>query len=352
MNIHVDQAASPLLRTRSRSLKAVVALALAGLIFQAPVAARAQEAPEVAVSVKPLHALVSAVMLGVGVPKLIVGGSASAHTYSLKPSNARDLQAAKLVFWLGPNFEHFLTEPLESLSSNATVVALDDTPGLVMLPFREGGAFEADEHGHEDEAGHDHAGEAAHDDHAAEAAHDDHDDHGGAKDLHFWLDPRNADLMVEQIRQALSAADPAHATQYDANAKALEANLIALDAELQVSLAPLKDKPFVVFHDAYQYFEKRYGLRVVGSITVSPETPPGAERVREIHDKIQSLGATCVFSEPQFEPKLVSVVMEGSKAKAGTLDPEGSTLPEGPDLYFKLMRGLATSLTDCLGGKS
>lgn len=354
MKIFVRQVMKLLFGSRSTAVKTAAALILAALLCQAPMAgpARAQEAPEVAVSVKPLHALVSAVMLGVGTPKLIVGGSASAHTYSLKPSNAQDLQAARLVFWLGPNFEHFLTEPLQSLASGATVVALDDTPGLMMLPFREGGAFEADEHGHAE--GEAHADDAAHvssENNDNHDNHEDHDDHAGGKDLHFWLDPRNADLMVEQIRQALVAADPAHAAQYDANAKALEANLIALDAELQVSLAPLKDKPFIVFHDAYQYFEKRYGLRVAGSITVSPETPPGAERVREIHDKIRSLGATCVFSEPQFEPKLVSVVMEGSQARTGTLDPEGSTLPEGPDLYFKLMRGLATSLNECLAAK-
>lgn len=314
----------------SVSAAALTAAISATLFLCGP--ARGQEAPVVTVSVKPLHSLVAAVMQGVGEPKLIVGGSASPHTYSLKPSNASDIENAKVVFWLGPNFEHFLEQPLQSLAADADVVAMEDAPGVTKLPFREGGAFEA----HDD---HDHEGEAAHEDHDEEAGFD----------LHFWLDPQNAAAMVETIRDRLIKADPAHADQYRANALAVDANLDALDRELADQLAPLKDKPFIVFHDAYQYFEKRYGLRVAGSITVSPETPPGAARVAEIHDKIASLGATCVFAEPQFEPKLIAVVTEGSQAKSGTLDPEGGTLTEGPDLYFTLMRNLAGSLADCLG---
>lgn len=312
---------------------AALAVACAGIFTSLLVThpARGQDAPVVTVSVKPLHSLVAAVMQGVGEPKLIVGGSASPHTYSLKPSNAADIQQAKVVFWLGPNFEHFLEEPLQSLAAGAEVVAMEDAPGLTKLPFREGGAFESHDDG-------DHAGEAGHS----------HEEEAGF-DLHFWLDPQNAAAMVEEIRDRLAKADPSHADQYRANALAVEANLDALDRELADELAPVKDKPFIVFHDAYQYFERRYGLKVAGSITVSPETPPGAERIREIHDKIAGLGATCVFAEPQFEPKLVAVVTEGSEAKSGTLDPEGGTLAEGPDLYFTLMRNLGTSIAGCLG---
>ncbi len=291
--------------------------------------AKAQEAPVVAVSIKPLHSLVSAVMLGVGEPKLIVDGAASAHTYSLKPSNASDIQAARLVFWMGPEMEHFLADPLQSLASNAKVVAMEDVPNLNRLPLREGGAFEADADEAHAETGHDH----------------------GAHDMHVWLDPQNAVVMAEAIRDQLVAADPAHQTQYIANTKALEANIRALDTELAATLDPLKDKPFIVFHDAYQYFEKRYGLRVAGSITVSPETAPGAERLSEIHAKIAGLGAACVFAEPQFEPKLLTVVLEGTDARSGTLDPEGATLAVGPELYFQLMRALGTSLRDCLSQK-
>lgn len=317
------------MKTRFRPGLAAVCAALA--CFLSPQTVRAQDAPPIAVSVKPLHALVASVMTGVGEPRLIVNGSASPHTYSLKPSNAADLQRAELVFWLGPSFEHFLEQPLASLATKATVVTMEQTPGLKLLPYREGGAFDTEDDG-----------DATH----AEERHD----HGEeAHDLHFWLDPRNAAVMVEAIRAALVKADPAHEAQYNANAEAFDANLAALDAELQAELAPFRDQPFIVFHDAYQYFEKRYGLKVAGSITVSPETPPGAARIREIHDKIETLGATCVFAEPQFEPKLLSVVMEGSQARSGTLDPEGSTLPEGPGLYFALLRNLGTSIKECLG---
>lgn len=309
----------------------LAALGTALAFFVAPQVLRAQDGPFVAVSVKPLHALVASVMTGIGEPRLIVDGSASPHTYSLKPSNAADLQQAEIVFWLGPGFEHFLEQPLASLASDAAVVTMERTPGLKLLPYREGGAFDADDDG-----------DAPH----AEEGHD----HGDQPhDLHFWLDPENAAVMVEAIRAALVKADPAHEAQYNANAKAFNADLEALDAELQAELAPVKDKPFIVFHDAYQYFEKRYGLKVAGSITVSPETPPGAARIREIHDKIEKLGATCVFAEPQFEPKLLSVVMEGSQARSGTLDPEGGTLPAGPGLYFELLRSLGASLKECLG---
>lgn len=299
---------------------------------------QAADAPVVVTSIKPVHSLVSAIMQGVGKPELIVDGAASPHTYNLKPSNARALQDAKVIFWVGPGLEAFLEKPLQSLGSDAIVAQLDDAPGLVKLPFREGGAFEAHDDGDENEgAGHEHA----------EAGHD-HDHEHGAFDTHLWLDPMNAKAMAAEITTTLVAADPANALTYEANAKALDDKLDALDKEIAATVSPVKDKPFIVFHDAYQYFEHRYHIRVAGSITVSPETIPGAERVSEIHKKVGDLGATCVFAEPQFEPRLVNVVIEGTKAKSGVLDPEAATLPAGPDLYFTLMRGIADSMRDCL----
>lgn len=308
-------------------------------------------APQVVVSIKPVHSLVAAIMQGVGEPALIVEGAASPHTYSLKPSNARALENADVVFWVGHGLEAFLEKPLEALAGKATVVELEDAPGLVRLPFREGGAFEA----HEDEV--DHAvGEApAHDDHDAPADHaaeehagEDHEHEHGGFDMHLWLDPMNAKAMAKQIEETLVAADPGNADRYKANGLALAQEIDTLDKDIATAVAPVADKPFVVFHDAYQYFENRYKVRVTGSITVSPETMPGAERVAEIHGKVKALKAACVFAEPQFEPKLVSVVTEGTDAKAGTLDPEGGALEAGPALYPELMRNLATSLTDCL----
>jgi zinc transport system substrate-binding protein len=303
-------------------------LLLSGLLVGTT--ATAADASKVVVSIKPVHSLVAAVMQGVGTPDLIVDGAASPHTYALKPSNARSLQQAQVVFWVGPGMEAFLQKPLASLGSNATVVELDQAPGITKLKFREGGAFEPHDDGDEPAAGEDHA--------------HDHEEF----DTHLWLDPHNAKAMVAEITTSLVAADPTNALIYEANQKALNDKLDALDTEIASTLAPVKNKPFIVFHDAYQYFEHRYGVRVSGSITVSPETIPGAQRVSEIHSKVADLGATCVFAEPQFEPRLVNVVLEGTAAKSGVLDPEAATLPQGPDLYFTLMRGIANSLKACL----
>ncbi|HEX8044395.1 zinc ABC transporter substrate-binding protein ZnuA [Rhizobium sp.] len=296
-------------------------------------ATMAADAPDVVVSIKPIHSLVAAIMDGVATPDLIVDGAASPHTYALKPSNAKALEAAKVVFWVGPGMEAFLEKPLSALGANALVVELDKAPGITKLKFREGGAFEAHDDG---------------DEHAESTDHDHHDHDHEEFDTHLWLDPHNAKAMAAEITTTLVAADPANALTYEANQKALDDGLDALDAEITATLAPVKSKPFIVFHDAYQYFERRYGVRVAGSITVSPESIPGAQRISEIHGKVAELGATCVFAEPQFEPKLVNVVLEGTSAKSGVLDPEAATLPQGPDLYFDLMRGIANSLKTCL----
>jgi zinc transport system substrate-binding protein len=302
------------------------------------------EVPNVVVSIKPIHSLVASIMQGLGEPALIVEGAASPHTYSMKPSNASALENANIIFWVGHGLEAFLEKPLESLGSGAKIVELDDAPGLEKLKFREGGAFEAHDDGDEHEASAE-GGE----DHAHEEGHH-HEE--GEFDMHLWLDPANAKAMAAEIEKTLAAADPDNAATYKSNLDALNMRLDALDKTLTESVAPIKDKPFIVFHDAYQYFEHRYHVKVAGSITVSPEVLPGAERLSEIHAKIVELGATCVFAEPQFEPKLVNVVLEGTPAKPGTLDPEAATLEAGPDLYFQLMQGIGTSLKTCLSNGS
>ncbi|MGV2050912.1 zinc ABC transporter substrate-binding protein ZnuA [Agrobacterium sp. 22-209-1] len=315
----------------------------------AAAASGATAAPDVVVSIKPVHSLVAAIMQGVGEPQLIVDGAASPHTYNLRPSNARELEKADVVFWVGPGLEAFLEKPLAALASKATVVELEDANGLEKLPFREGGPFEAHDHGDEGHDAHNgHAEEEGAHDHGHDHAegHGDHDH--GAYDTHLWLDPANAKAMAQTIETALITADAGNAATYQANTKKLIDDLDALDAELRETVEPVKDKPFIVFHDAYQYFEHRYGVKTAGSITVSPETLPGADRVKQMQEKVRQLGATCVFAEPQFEPKLISVITEGTAAKSATLDPEAATLEPGPDLYFKLMRGIAGSLKDCL----
>jgi zinc transport system substrate-binding protein len=302
---------------------------LAATMLTHPTAALAT--PTVVVSIKPIHSLVASIMKGIAEPGLILKGAGSPHTYQMKPADAEMLQNADLVFWVGPELEKFLEKPIGSLSGDAKVIELEDAPGLLRLPMREGGAFEPHDDGDED---HDHGAEA----------HDDHGEH----DAHIWLNTDNAKALSQAIATALSQADPANAPRYNDNLATLEGKLDALSTELKTTVAPVKDRPIVVFHDAYQYFEKEFGIRVAGSITVSPETLPGAARISEIHEKLKGLGASCVFAEPQFEPRLINVVMEGTAAKSGTLDPEAATLPEGPDLYFDLMRGLATSIRNCL----
>lgn len=304
-------------------------------------------------SIKPVHSLVAAVMEGVGEPGLIVEGAGSPHTYALKPSQAQMLQDADIVFWVGHELEAFLEKPLETIGTKATAVELLDAHGLKKLGFREGGAFEKHEHedgddhdDHESEADHDHD-----DEETAEAEHD-HEHEHGAFDTHVWLDPENARAMVHEIEETLVKADPENAAKYEANAEAVSARLDALIKEVSADLEPVKDKPFIVFHDAYQYFENRFAVTAAGSITVSPEVMPGAERVGEIRAKVQELDAACVFSEPQFEPKLVTTVTEGTQARAGVLDPLGAELDNGPSLYFELIRNMAASIKSCLSQAS
>ncbi|MBC2887545.1 zinc ABC transporter substrate-binding protein ZnuA [Ochrobactrum sp. CM-21-5] len=313
---------------RSLLLASAFMAGLGGVSFAA-------EREGVVVSIKPLHSIVAAVMQGVGEPKLIVQGAGSEHVYSLKPSDAEAIEHAKVIFWAGPSMETFLDKSIDTLGEGATVVALGDAEGLTRLKFREGGPFEAHDHGHED---HDHAAEAG----------EGHHDHHGEYDLHFWLDPENGKVLAGDIARVLSESDPEHAAQYEKNAKAYAEKLNALTKEVTAELGAVKDKPFIVFHDAYQYFENRFGIKAAGSITVSPEKAPGAARIKEIHDKIKSLGAACVFSEPQFEPKLVNTVIDGTDAKTGVLDPLGAELRDGPDLYQQLISNLAHSLKNCL----
>lgn len=310
-------------------------LAPFALLATALLTTTAMAAPNVVASIKPVHSLVAAVMAGVGEPALIVRGSASPHTYALKPSDAGALESADIVFWTGHGMELFLADALETLATEATVVELAESPGITLLPVREGGAFEA--HAHDGEA----HGEEEHD-------HEGHDHEHGEGDMHFWLDPENAKLMVTQIATTLAEADPENATAYQANAEAELVKLDELEAELAATLAPVADKPFIVFHDAYQYFEARFGLNLAGSVTVTPDVLPGAARIDELKAKVAELGATCVFAEPNFEPTIIAAITEASAAKSGVLDPEGGALTEGVDLYPTLLRGLATSLVDCL----
>ncbi|BCH66023.1 zinc ABC transporter substrate-binding protein [Agrobacterium vitis] len=300
----------------------------------------AAAAPDVVASIKPVNSIVAAIMKGAGTPHLLVEGAGSPHDYSLKPSKAKALQQADLIFWVGPGLETFLDKPLDALAGKAKVVALAEAKGVELLPLREGGPFEAHDDGDAHEAGHDHDKGHGHS----------HDDEHGTHDMHIWLDPDNAKAMAATIAETLSTADKANAPLYAENLTRFQAQVDAMDKQIATMLAPVKDKPFIVFHDAYQYFEHRYHVTVAGSVTVSPEKAPGAERVSALHAKIKSLDAACIFAEPQFTPKLIKVVSEGSNARTGTLDPLGTGLADGPDLYPALMTDLATAMATCLKG--
>ena len=291
--------------------------------------------PRVVVTVKPLHSLVAGVMAGVGEPDLIIRGAGSPHTYSLKPSEAGLLEHAQVIFWVGDSLETFMQKPLAALGTKARIVQAMQVPGIKLLPGRAGGAW-----GEHDDAGLDHL-------RGEEAGHA--GGHGsGAYDGHLWLDPANARIVAREAAAVLGQIDPENRGRYAANAAALVARIDDLDVELKAALAPVRDIPFVVFHDAYQYFEKSYALRAVGSITVSAERKPGAKRVKDIRDAIISVGARCVFSEPQFSSAILGTLLEGTNTRTGTLDPLGAGLPAGPDAYFTLMRSLGSSLAGCL----
>ena len=279
--------------------------------------------PKVVVSIKPLHGLVASVMLGVGSPDLLIDGTGSPHTYNLKPSDANKLQQADVVFWVGPELETFLEKPLRSLASNAKALALMDQHDIKKLPLREGNGFDHHDHGDEAETGHEEF------------------------DAHVWLDPDNAKQMLEGISNTLAAADPGNAATYVKNAATAKAEIDAVDAGLKVKLAPLQDLGFIVFHDAYQYFEKHYGLVASGSISINPENPPGAAGIAALQERVRSGKIQCVFAEPQFDNKLVNLIVDGSDAKIAELDPLGVNLQKGPGFYPALLQQLASSFERC-----
>lgn len=320
-------------RSRFSARTAAVCLATASLATASPAAAAELN---VAVTIKPVHALVAQVMEGVGTPTLLVQGAASPHTYALKPSDARALNHADVFFRVSESVEPFTRKIVSALPPSVRTITLADAPGIEALDVRTSETFET--HAEKDAHAHDHDHGHAHD-----------DDHAhGLRDGHVWLDPENARRMIAEIARVLAEASPADAEAFKANAARADAALVALQTEIAHDLEPIKDKPFVVFHDAFQYFEHRFGLAAVGSITISPDAQPSAKRLTEIRRKLADLSAACVFSEPQFQTKLVAAVTEGTSARAGTLDPEGALIDPGPAAYATLLRNLASGLRSCL----
>lgn len=337
-------------------VKPVIVAALTGGVLMAAPAGRTAgpDAPQVVVSIKPVHSLIAGVMQGLGEPALLIEGAASPHSYRLRPSQARALAEADLVFWMGARLESFLDKPLEVLVRHGRVIALYEDAGLQFLPARAGGAW--DHHAERPEHGHDHETPEGAEGHRDAHAHGSDDGGPGHQealrhagyDLHVWLDPQNARRIVEAAVTALTGADPANGPRYAENGRRMIQRLEALDEALGARLAPVRRAPYVVFHDAYHHLEHRYALRAVGSLSVSPERAPGARRLSEIRARIVALGVRCVFSEPQFTPALAETVVAGTPARLAELDPLGAAIPAGPEAYFHLMQTLADALADCL----
>ncbi len=319
------------------------------------------EVPIVAVDIAPVHSLVARVMDGVGRPDLIIPPGATPHAYYLRPSEAEALQEADIVFWTSESLTPWLAGTIQTLAANAVAVDLMEVPGTTALEIRQGALFEPDEHG--DEGGEEATAEAGHSDDPAdhagsEAGHDDrdeisadgeaHDDDQGAHDPHAWLSPDNAKVWLDAIAAELSTADPENAEVYLANATAGKAELDTLAAEIEAVLEPVRGNPFIVFHDAFQYFETSFGIPASGAISLSDAARPSPARIAAIRDRVSGEGVSCVLAEPQFNPALVQTVLDGTEARSATLDPLGADLAPGAALYPQLMRNLAQSLADCL----
>lgn len=314
-------------------MKRAAAAALGLLLVSSSGPARA-EAPRVVVTVKPVHALAAAVMAGVGVPTLLVDGAASPHTFTLKPSAARAIAGAELFVRVSEVTEPFTRRIVQTLPPSVLLLSLTDAPNkLALLARRQGGVFEPHEMTRSKARG----GEAA--------VHED----GRGIDGHVWLDPANAKAIVDAIVAALVKLDTGNAAVYERNAKDLRERLEGLDREIAQPLAGARGRPFIVFHDAYQYLEKHYGLVVAGAITLDPDEQPSAKRLSAVRTKIKSAGVACVVAEPGLPPNLIATVTEETGATSVTLDPEGLKLEPGPDLYFMLMRNLAAGLNSCIG---
>lgn len=294
----------------------------------------------VVTSIPPVHSLVAKVMAGAGEPHLLLRNGQSPHEYALRPSDARAIENADLIILVSHTIESFLGAAVDrDADHGGRVVELSEAKGVTHLSVREGALWDSPEHGEHREHGHDE------DDKSAEG-HDAHDH--GADDPHVWLSPSNAKAFVAAIAASLAARDPDRAGLYNANAAAAMLDLEKLSETIRLKLAPVRDRPFLVFHDAYQYFEAAFDLTAAGAISLGTGAPPGAARLRALRQRVADGGIRCIFKEVQFRPRLAEVVAEGSGAKLGTLDPVGSTIPFGPDAYNALMLGLADGFESCL----
>ena len=278
---------------------------------------------EIVVSIKPLHSLVSAVTEGSNSVSLVIDGSMTPHNFALKPSHAKLLNNAKVFFYIDDEFESALKKTVRGLPKSIKVIRVSKIKKLKLFSTRADDNWEEDGH--------------------------DHHDHGhSSNDLHVWLDPNNAIEIIKSITKELSAIYPENINTYKKNAKNIIKEIKTTDLLIKSMLEPIRNKPYIVFHDAYQYFEKAYSLKSVGSILVDPELPASAQRIIKIRSKIKSLNAHCVFKEPQYRAKIVKTVIDGTTTKIGILDPLGADIKSGPDMYINLLKNIAENLNACL----
>ena len=346
------------------------------------------EAPKVVTDIAPVQSLVAQVMEGVGEPAVLVDPGASPHGYALRPSQARALQQADIVFWVGEPLTPWLEPILEDVAHDAEKVELLEEEGTRVLEGRVIAVFSGDDDhddhkdhdhadhddhknddhaDHDDHKDHDHAAHdddddhkdhdhADHDDHQEARHDDDHDDHGyddhghdhDGDDPHAWLDPMNGKAWLAAIAAHLSKADPENAATYAANAARAQADLEAQVTRLAALLEPHHEERYVVFHDAYQYFESRFDLTPVGAISLGDASSPSAARLAALRDEIAEIGVVCAFSEPQFNDGLVDAVTGSADVKAGVLDPLGTKFETGPALYGQILDDLGNTIADCL----
>ncbi|MBD1152301.1 zinc ABC transporter substrate-binding protein [Pelagibacterales bacterium SAG-MED22] len=306
---------------------------------------------KVVASIKPIHSLASYLMNGVAKPDLIVDGYASPHGFAMKPSHAKMLQNADLIFWVGEDVENFLEKPLGSIAKKAEKIELMQIKGLQVLKFRERNIFDDhDDHGHDDhdkKEDHDsHAKKEDHDDHGKKEDHDDHERHAhGEFDPHIWLDPINAKVILNEMVEHLIENDPKNEAKYKSNLDEALKDIDKLTIDVMTELS--NSVSSIVFHDAYQYFEKRFNVNILGAFTVNTDVMPGAEQLAEIREIIEHDKVACVFSEPQFNPDIIKAVAKDMNIKTGVIDPLGATLNPGKDLYFSLIKNMSASFKGC-----
>ena len=327
--------------------------------------ALALETKGVITTIQPINSLVSAVIGNTGKTISLIPAEISPHEFKLKPSDAKKMLEGNIIFYISKHLESDVVKVFDNLPKNIKIVDLLEETGIEHLSIRDNEAWERhDHHGHDDHDDHDKHGKKhddhedhdkqgkKHDDHDHDKhakKHDDHDDHQTKDDVHIWLSPDNAIKIINKANKVLSLYYPQNAKIYDENTKIMIDKINKLKAELTKDLAPIKDKPYVVFHDAYQYFEKAFGLNAVGSVALEGDIASSPKQVSYIKEKIVKLKASCVFQEPQFDSKLVKIVVEGTNAQIGTLDPLGVGIKDEKDFYLQLLRNMAKSLKDCLG---